>query len=51
MKSILHDLEEDYDPYYSRHGVSGSNAETCQYEAEEEAEHIEHMRLLSCQKK
>ena len=30
MQNILHDLEEDYDPYYSRYGVPDSNLDTNQ---------------------
>jgi hypothetical protein len=32
---ITHDIEEDHDPYYSQHGVSGSTADTCRYDADE----------------
>jgi len=35
MTDITHDLEEDYDPYYSQHGVPGSDAETCRYDDDE----------------
>ena len=38
MQNILHDLEEDYDPYYSRYGVPGSNLDTNRNEADEIAE-------------
>lgn len=36
--NTLHDLEEDYDPYYSRYGVPGSNLDTNLHEADEIAE-------------
>ncbi len=35
MKSILHDLEEDYDPRYSIYGIPGSNADTGLYNTED----------------
>ena len=35
MKSILHDLEEDYDLYYLLHGVPGSDMDMGLYDRED----------------
>jgi hypothetical protein len=47
MNDIIHDLEEDRDPYYVKygHGISGSDAETCRYDAEDYQECAERLGL------
>ena len=47
MNDIIHDLEEDRDPYYVKygHGISGSDAETCQCEHDDYLECAERMGL------
>jgi len=41
MQNIFHDLEEDYDPYYTRynHGIPGSTLDINEYEDEQDKEY------------
>lgn len=47
MTDIINDLEEDYDPYYSQHGIPGSNADTCLYDDDEIGEVCKNCGLVS----
>ena len=49
MIHLLNDLEEDYSPFSSPHGIPGSNLDTNQYDQEEYEDSAKNIGMKVCE--